>query len=115
MQPSQLSATGGNGSQTSTQNPQTASPGNISPGSSSSIQALNSVNLFNGQNGVSLNPTPLPTVNLNTTTTQPTATPKTTVANHHINGALLGFSIVLFILAVAMFWFTSKGANKTTI
>jgi len=119
-----LSITAGNGgaaSQASTQNPQT-SAGSGAPGAapSSSVQPGTATTLLNGgQNvsGVPLHNTALPTVNL---VAPPTPAPAavsqaaTTSSKHHVNSTLLGFSIVLFVAAIGLFWAVSRSVKSTT-
>lgn len=112
--------TSGSGAQTVTQSPQSAGqslPGGanssqVQPGTASEVLAKPTGNI-----GVPLNDTPVTTVNLNATTTstqaqQPPAT--TTPPAHHINPALLGISIALFVAAIVLFWLTSRSEKNTT-
>jgi hypothetical protein len=111
-----LSAASSSGTQSATQDPQTSTSGQLGGTTSSSVQPGSSVNLFSGQSGVSLNPTSLSTVNLNSdssaTTTTTVASPA--VLKHNPNTVLLGLMVILVVLAIAIFWkFTSSAKNTT--
>jgi hypothetical protein len=64
--------------------------------------------------GVPLANTPLSVVSLTAGTTTTTSQPAAPPTQHHINPVLLGFSIVLFVLAIAMFYATSRSVKNTT-
>jgi hypothetical protein len=114
MQSQQLSTVNGSGNQSVTQDPQTVTSQTAIAGTqTSNVQSQPSVNLFTGTGGVSLNPVPLTTVNLTSTKTTTVATPAPKPTTH-INYAMLSVSTVLFIVAVALFWFTSRSAKSTT-
>lgn len=85
----------------------------VSGGTPSSIQpGTNSTVLF-GTGGIPLGQTSLATVPLVGSATQ-TATVVQS-PHHKVNPALLGFSVVLFIVAIALFWFMGRDEKSTTI
>jgi hypothetical protein len=113
MQPN-LTTSPGSGTQTSTQSPQSANQGGgLTNANASYFQTGSPASMLTSQNGITLQQTPLSVVNINSTT----ATPKvqvTTQPKHHVNGLFLGLSLVLFLVAMALFWLTIKSANNTT-
>lgn len=108
-----LSTSPGGGSQTTTQSPQTAGSTGNGGGISSEVQPGTASDLLKSQNGIQLKDTPLTTVSL-----APASSSAQTAAvethHHHINPALGAFSITLFVVAVVLFWLTSKSAKTTT-
>jgi hypothetical protein len=113
MAETSLTTISGTGNQAATQSPQSAGDANPGGTNSSRVQPGTASDLLRSQNGVKLNPTPLTTVNLNSTgsgTTQPSATGN----QHHINPVLGAFSIALFVLAIVLFWMTSRSVKNTT-
>lgn len=113
MQGSLNTATGG-GTQSTTQNPQSATQDSSLTANASNLQS-GSINLLTGTNGVTLNPTSLPSVALqsSTVTTKPAA-PISTSKPHHVNGILLAIVIAVFLAAMATFWKTTIAAKSTT-
>jgi hypothetical protein len=118
MANNQLTATSGSGTQGTDQNPQasvasgtpTAQAGSVQPGTATSL-------LTGGTTGVALQTTPLSTVSLDNTTAQTQTAPRTAQAlpaRHHINPVLLSLSVVLCLIAIALFWFTTRTAKNTT-
>lgn len=113
MAETSLSTTSNGGTQLTTQSPQVAGNTNNGGGASSGLQPGTASDLLRSSNGVQLKQTPLSTVALGDRTTSSTQTaeqPK----GHHINPVLEIFSITLFILAIALFWFTSRSVKNTT-
>ncbi|HEX7632795.1 MAG TPA: hypothetical protein VF401_00550 [Candidatus Saccharimonadales bacterium] len=105
-------ATGGD--QSATQSPQTSAPsttGTASP-ESGQIQPGTTSSLLQSQGGTTLHPGALTTVSLAAPAGSTAATQTTTP--RHINGALLVFSLLLFAIAIGLFWTTNKSVNKTT-
>jgi hypothetical protein len=96
------------GDQTSTQTPQAAQPatagvssGNVQPGTANSALQSNQ--------GISLTPTPVSTVNLSGSTGQvSTALPK----QQHLNPVLVGLTLALLVVAVVLFWAVSASGKK---
>ncbi len=109
-----LDTSSGGGTQAVTQNPQSATSDNSLSGNQGNLQS-SSVNLLNGTNGVTLNPTSLPTVPLNSsTTTSPSSLVTTPPKHHSVNAILLAIVIVIFVAAIAIFWKTTLAAKNTT-
>jgi capsular polysaccharide biosynthesis protein len=108
-----LTAASGSGTQTTTQDPQSATSGTLAP-TSNALQS-NSVNLNTGT-GIKLNDSLTPTVNLQSTATSTTKLSSVSpiVKHHHTNGVLLGIFIAIFIAAIATFWQTTQKAKNTT-
>lgn len=101
------------GTQTSTQSPQSSAPATDTASTTSSgIQPGTATDLLRSSNGIVLQQSPLTTVNL-TASTQST-TPVQTPQARHINGGLLAFSLILFVVAVVLFWKTGRSVNNTT-
>jgi len=113
------STNGSIGSQSNTQNPQTAiqpvsaatKSGSVQPGTANSL-------LTSQQGGVPLQTTVLSTVSLNPSALQ-TAVPTTGTASsppkqHHVSYVLLGFPVVLILVAVILFWTIRRSVKSTT-
>lgn len=104
------------GIQTGTQSPQNSvQPSGFSGAPTSAVQPGTNNTLLNNSNsaGIPLGSAQLSTVSLaGASTTAQTAT--TTTPHHRIHPALFGFSALLLIVAVYMFWTTSKSAKNTT-
>jgi hypothetical protein len=62
---------------------------------------------------VPLHANALTTVNLSGATQTQTGQ-NAPAAKHHINTALLGISVVLFVVAIVLFWLTSRPVKSTT-
>lgn len=105
--------------QTNTQSPQvsagsgsapTADAKNVQPGTANSVLMDQ-----NSANGIQLNPTSLPIVNLNTSTQTASALPAPSAkVQHHVNAALLIIAAVLLLCAVGFTWQTARSAKNTT-
>jgi hypothetical protein len=120
MATDQLTTTTGSQSQT------TAQAGNLQPTGQAGDTATNSSDVQPGtatsllssqQGGVPLHGTSLSQVSLNNPTPAalPVATTTTTVVKpHHVNTVFLGFSGLLFVVAVILFWTTSRSVKSTT-
>ncbi|GAC1499604.1 MAG: hypothetical protein NVS1B10_02500 [Candidatus Saccharimonadales bacterium] len=117
MAQDELTAGTSSGQQTDTQNPQTAGQAGNTGAQSSSLQPGTATNLLTSPNGVSLNNTPLATLSLDPS--QNTSSSSTLVppnpAPHHLKPALLIFPGVLVLLALILFWLTTRQAKSTTI
>lgn len=112
-----LSITSGSGSQTSTQSPQglvstgtrTEAASTVQPGTASTLLSPNTI---------SLNNTRLSIVNLNisptTAKTSKVVATDTAPPKHHTNYGLLSVSIVLLVVALYLFWMTTRSAKSTT-
>jgi hypothetical protein len=120
MATNQLTATSGSGEQTTTQSPQAATQPSTGGTVSSGVQPGTATSLLNGQGSVQLYPTSLPTVGLSGATgaaatgTVAAATPAKPVAKHHANPVLLGSSALLLVVAIVLFWITSRSVKTTT-
>jgi hypothetical protein len=111
-----LTATPASGSQTNTQSPQTASSGGFSPGQqSSSVQPGTATDVLTSTNGTPLKNTPLTTVNLTTSTTAQTQAPTPAKKQHHISPGLLIISVILFFVAVGLFWSAARPVKNTSV
>ncbi|HXR49626.1 MAG TPA: hypothetical protein VN778_01210 [Verrucomicrobiae bacterium] len=108
-----LSTTTGSGTQTTTQSPQASTGTTGTTESSSSVQPGTATSLLSSQNGMPLHASALTTVNL-TGATQAQTSQAAPPSKHHINGGLLGISLALFVIAIALFWFTSRPVKSTT-
>ena len=115
MADNQLTATTSSGQQTTTQNPQTATAQTDNAAAQAqAVQPGTATSLLNSQQGLTLAPGALTTVDLTATTTQ--ATPKPVVPpTKHINAGLLGISAVLVVVAIVLFWWTGHSAKSTTL
>src|SRR5487761_1621130 len=97
----------GGGTQTTTQDPQNSTQAS-SLGQSQNVQTGTAVSLLDSHTGIPLNNTIVPTVSLSTGTPH-TAPPMPPATSHHgLNPVLLGLSLLLFVVAVALFWATSR-------
>lgn len=111
MASTELPTTVNNGSLSSTNSPQTSVPANgISGGSPSSIQPGTANDLLTSKNGIPLSPGPLTTVSVGTTKSQPVVAAKN---GSNIHPGLFIFALFLFVVALGMFYATSR-ADKTT-
>src|SRR5665213_1338151 len=109
-----LSTTTGSGTQGTTQNPQTASQQSTTPANQTSNVQPSAPNTYlTNVGGVPLQPTGGESISL-ASTTATTTTPTKLTVHHHPNGALLGFSGLLFVIAMVLFWSTSRTAKNTT-
>jgi len=109
-----LSATTGSGSQGTTQDPQTASQAPVIPANqSSSVQPSAPNSILTNVGGIPLQQTGGQSLSLAPSTTAATvATPQ--AVHHHPNSVLLGFSVLLFVVAIVLFWSTTRTAKTTT-
>lgn len=117
MADTQLTTTGsGSGAQAATQSPQSVGQSPSSGAQASSVQPGTATSLLNGQSGVTLRTTALSTVNLDGGNAASTAAslPANPPAKHHANPALFGFSGLLLVVAVVLFWTTSRSVKNTT-
>lgn len=108
-----LTTTAATGTQTTTQSPQTSSAAGFANSPSSGVQPGTAEStLQSKQGGIPLGQASLSTVSLNTATV---AKPRiVTPKSHHINPALFGVSLLLLVVAVGLFWTTSRSVKTTT-
>jgi hypothetical protein len=64
--------------------------------------------------GIGLGGSQLTTVNLSASSTAQSQAKEPVPAKHHVNGALLGASIALVVVAVVLFWAVGRSAKNTT-
>lgn len=106
-----LTTTGGSGTQTTTQDPQSATTGTLAP-VSNDLQS-NSIDL-NTDSGIKLTPTSATVSSLGSSSKTVSTSTLPTVKHHHVNGLLLGVFIAIFVVAIAVFWQTTIRAKNTT-
>lgn len=108
-----LAAGSNSGTQTSTQNPQHSSQtGSLGP--AQNVQTGTANSLLNGQGSIQLPGAHVTTVNMTAAgqlRTAPTVNPN---ANHGANPVLAGFSVLLFLAAIVLFWTSSRPSVKNT-
>ncbi|HEX4775054.1 MAG TPA: hypothetical protein VH234_06075 [Candidatus Saccharimonadales bacterium] len=112
-----LNATSNSSGQTTTQSPQSAVGSSVGGAQTGGVQSGTPNNLLTSSNGISLSSTALTTVSLNpgtTTATSTTTVPLASPAKHHINSVLLGFSGLLIVVAIVLFWVASRSVKSTT-
>lgn len=109
-----LNTTSGTGNQATTQSPQVAGSSGTTGAKASSVQPGTASDLLRSQQGIQLKDTPVTTVNLSEATSSGTVQQTPATKHHHINPALGAFSIALFVLAIVLFWITSRTAKSTT-
>ena len=114
MASNQLTTTTSSGQQGSTQSPQTAGQSGSTGTQSSSVQPGTATALLNSQNGVPLHGTALSTVSLNNSSNTLVPSPAKPAYKRHINSPLMGVSVLLFIIAVVLFWAVSRPVKSTT-
>lgn len=109
--------TNSSGGQTTTQSPQSAVGSGVGGTQTGGVQSGTPNNLLTSSNGISLSGTALTTVSLNpgtatkaSTTTVPLASP----IKHHVNSVLLGFSGLLIVVAIVLFWVANRSVKSTT-
>ncbi|MGC1177071.1 MAG: hypothetical protein WA843_03285 [Candidatus Saccharimonadales bacterium] len=115
---SELTATSGSGTQTTTQSPQISAGSEAPTTGASSVQPGTATSLLNGSGGVALRGSALSTVDLggNSAQTQTRTAPATATTknpSHHANPVLLGFSIGLFVVALVICWLIAKPVKNT--
>jgi hypothetical protein len=115
MANNQLTTVNGSGEQTTTQSPQSATQPAATGTLSGSLQPGTASNLLNGQGGVALHGTSLSTVSLSAASPATTAsTAAVTPVKHHPIPALYGVSTLLLVIALILFWTTSRSVKITT-
>lgn len=114
MANNQLNITSGTGTQTGTQSPQSAGQSDSTTTQSSNLQPGTATTLLNGQGSVQLHQSELSTVSLNGSAAAVTAVPVSSPPKHHINPVLFGLSGVLLVVAIVLFWITSRSVKNTT-
>jgi len=104
------------GVQTTTQNPQiSGGSANFSGQSTGTIQRGTASELLTSSGGVSLQNRGVTTLNLKTSTISNTKSATVTgQAQSSPNPFFLGFSLLLFGVAIVLFWTTSRSAKNTT-
>lgn len=105
-------ATGGGQDPTTQNNLQASGETTLNNGLGGKVQPGIAADQLKSDQGISLNPTALSTVDLSTAATGTTATVQAEPAKHAFNPMLLGISIALFIIAVVMFYITSQSGKK---
>lgn len=113
MATDQLTATAGSGSQATTQSPQSAGQPSGNSALSGSVQPGTATSLLDSQDGVPLHGTALSTVSLTNTAPAVAVLPKASPPKHHVNSAFFGFSGLLLLVAVVLFWNTNRSAKGT--
>lgn len=109
-----LTTVTGSGTQSSTQSPQSVGSTGGAPSNATGVQPGTATSLLNTTTGgVALKSTQLSVVGLGARTTTQTSQPEPAPAKH-VNPVLFGFSGLLFIIAIAMFWATARTAKTTT-
>ena len=108
-----LNTTTSTGFQKDTGTPQaSASASDVAGGTPSTIQPSSNGSLLVSNNGIPLQVSPVTTVAVAPTSAQTSAV--TPVRDHHINATLLGFSVLLFIVGIALFYFMGRADKSTT-
>lgn len=109
----QLLTAPGSGSQNATQDPQSSPQALGLAAQTDTVQTGAPTSLLVSQNGILLHSALVPTVNLDASATTTSTT--TVQATHHgPNPTLLGFAGLLFLIAIVLFWSTSRSAKTTT-
>lgn len=109
-----LATAGSSGTQSSTQTPQTSVQASSLGGQNSSLQPGTDSSLLTSSNGINLSD-----ITSNGTTSASTTTASSQVAStepvhHKVNPVLLGFAIILFVVAIVLFAITSRSEKSTT-
>ena len=109
-----LTTVPGSGTQTTTQSPQAVGAAGGAPANATGVQPGTATNLLNTTTGgVALKNTQLSVVGLGARTTGQVSQ-SAPAAKHHVNPLLFGFSGLLFLAAIAMFWATARASKTTT-
>jgi hypothetical protein len=112
-QTSTLPTSTASGSQASTQNPQSAGQQPLSSNSAGSdVQPSGTDSVLNSDGGIPLIQTTGESVGLASSSTS--TAPTTALPAHHPDLALFGFSGVLLLMAIYLFWSTAHSAKNTT-
>jgi hypothetical protein len=106
-----LTTTQAEGTQTATQNPQTAGAAASGGTRASDVQSGTAASVLNTSPGVQLQSTPLTTVPL---TTSAVVLPKPKPAPKPANYLGTGLAVVLFVLAAVLFIAIARGDKTTT-
>ncbi|MGZ6005581.1 MAG: hypothetical protein ACXWLH_05555 [Candidatus Saccharimonadales bacterium] len=115
MADNSLNTTTGSGSQSATQSPQSSvTSTDTNSAASSGVQPSVNQDALLNQQGIQITNTQPNTISLGDTTSSSTSTPVNIPNSHHINPALAGFSIALFVVAIVLFWVTSRPVKTTT-
>jgi hypothetical protein len=109
-----LTTVTGSGTQSSTQSPPAVGAAGGAPSNATGVQPGTATSLLNTTTGgVALKNTQLSVVGLGARTSTQSAQPEPAPAKH-VSPVLFGFSGLLFIIAIAMFWTTARSAKTTT-
>ncbi len=111
----QLTTTNSSGTQATTQSPQSAGAASTAAANSSSLQPGTATRVLDSgaNDGVPLSTTPLTTVNFNRAANiQATTAP--VVPDRHVNPAFFSITVILVLVAVALFWWISRSEKNTT-
>ena len=116
MATNQLTTGTGSGVQSTAQTPQSASQGTTGGTQSSSVQPGTATALLSSPGGLPLQGTKLTTVSLNAATpaTVASVSPAAALPKHHVNTALFGFSALLLVVAIVLFWTANRSVKNTT-
>lgn len=112
----QLTTGQASGEQTTTQSPQISGSSTGNTAKSSNVQPGTATSLLSSQNGLSLQPRALSTINLGGTAPAQTQTaqPKPLATAHHINTTYLAIPAALLLIAVVSFWLANRSVKITT-
>ncbi len=109
----QLPTANSSGTQNTTQNPQNSVQTGSLADQTGSVQTGGLNSLLESQNGIPLQNTYSSAINLSSPITQ-TSTQADQGAHHTPNYLLLGGSGLLFVVAIVLFWTSSRSAKNTT-
>jgi hypothetical protein len=109
-----LSTSSNSGEQTTTQSPQASVGSAPATANASSVQPGTAAAVLTSQNGQTLHPTSLNSVTLGASSTQTVAATAQPAPAKHFNYGLGGVAVVLFLVAVLLFWTTSRSVKSTT-
>src|SRR2546421_637495 len=110
----QLNTTTRSASQSTTQTPQSTAGSSVGGVQTRGVQSGTPADVLRSTNGIPLSNTALSVVNLGGTTTSATTSSKPVTPKHHANVPLLGFSALLIVIAIVMFWIDSRSVKTTT-
>jgi hypothetical protein len=113
---SQLNTVSGNGTQSSTGSPQSATTtSNLGTNSTAVQNNPATTSLLTAQNGgIPLHSAPIVAYDLNSAIPGTVDVSKAPVSHSGPNGLLLGFAALFIIVAVVLFWTTAKSSKTTT-
>lgn len=102
------------GAQANTQNPQTSAQNSLANQNGSGIQRGTAASVLTSKDGVTLNNVNVTTLKLTSTTGATNAATTTPANQHNINPVFLGFSLLLFVVAIVLFIKTASTEKTTT-